>query len=103
MANESVDDAADASIENHNKSWLKNHWRPMMAVMYMSVCFFDFVLAPIGWSLLQAFSHGSVTTEWDPLTLKSSGLFHIAMGAVLGISAYGRTQEKINEVNSPSN
>ena len=30
-----------------------------------------------------------------PLTLQGAGLFHIAMGAVLGIAAFGRTQEKI--------
>ena len=34
-------------------------------------------------------------TQWDPLTLKGAGLFHIAMGAVLGIAAFGRTQEKL--------
>ena len=34
-------------------------------------------------------------TQWDPLTLRGAGLFHIAMGAVLGIAAFGRTQEKL--------
>jgi hypothetical protein len=34
-------------------------------------------------------------TQWNPLTLQGAGLFHIAMGAVLGISAFGRTQEKL--------
>jgi len=27
--------------------------------------------------------------------LQGAGLFHVAMGAVLGIAAYGRTKEKI--------
>jgi len=31
------------------------------------------------------------------LTLQGAGLFHIAMGAVLGIAAFGRTQEKLND------
>ena len=30
------------------------------------------------------------------IKLKGGGLYHLSMGAVLGISAYGRTQEKIN-------
>jgi len=34
-------------------------------------------------------------SQWMPLTLQGAGLFHIAMGAVLGITAFGRTQEKI--------
>jgi hypothetical protein len=31
------------------------------------------------------------------LTLQGAGFFHIAMGAVLGVTAYGRTQEKIED------
>jgi hypothetical protein len=34
------------------------------------------------------------------LTLQGAGLFHIAMGAVLGIAAFGRTQEKLNGANN---
>jgi hypothetical protein len=64
------------------------------------VCSFDFVLAPILWSLLQSLSQGSVQTQWQPLTLQGAGLFHIAMGAVLGIAAYGRTQEKLGGANN---
>jgi hypothetical protein len=40
-------------------------------------------------------SKGSVTMQWQPITLQGAGLFHISMGAVLGIAAYGRTKEKI--------
>jgi hypothetical protein len=72
----------------------------MMGWMYMVVCSFDFVIAPIMWSLLQSMSHGSVNTQWQPLTLQGAGLFHIAMGAVLGIAAYGRTQEKLGGANN---
>jgi hypothetical protein len=52
------------------------------------------------WSLLQSLSHGSVNTQWQPLTLQGAGLFHIAMGAVLGIAAMGRTQEKLAGANN---
>jgi len=86
--------------EQENEHWMNSKWRPMMGWMYMVVCSFDFVLAPILWSLLQSFSHGSVQTQWQPLTLQGAGLFHIAMGAVLGIAAYGRTQEKLGGANN---
>jgi hypothetical protein len=33
--------------------------------------------------------------QWQPLTLIGAGLFHMAMGAVLGITAWSRGQEKI--------
>ena len=39
-------------------------------------------------------------TQWSPLTLQGAGLFHIAMGGVLGLAAYGRTQEKMAGANN---
>lgn len=85
---------------SHKKEdWLNSKWRPMMGWMYMAVCTCDFMLFPIAWSLLQALNHGQVTSQWQPITLQGAGLFHIAMGAILGISAYGRTQEKISGTN----
>jgi len=86
--------------EQKKEDWMNSKWRPMMGWMYMVVCSFDFVVAPIMWSLLQSLSHGSVNTQWQPLTLQGAGLFHIAMGAVLGIAAYGRTQEKLGGANN---
>ena len=59
----------------------------------------DMVLFPILWSLLQT-STGTAITQWNPLTLQGAGLFHIAMGAVLGIAAFGRTQEKMAGANN---
>ena len=73
-----------------------------MGWMYMAVCVFDFVIAPILWSIVQAIFHGAVNVQWQPLTLQGAGLFHVAMGAVLGIAAYGRTQEKIQGVTTSS-
>ena len=86
---------ADVLVENDNTDWINKKWRPVMGWMYMVVCICDFTLFPILWSLLQALSHGQVTSQWQPVTLQGAGLFHVAMGAVLGIAAYGRTKEKI--------
>ena len=76
-------------------NWINSRWRPLMAIIYMITCFCDFVLFPILWSLLQAMSAGQVTSQWMPLTLQGAGLYHIALGAILGVAAYGRSQEKI--------
>ena len=86
--------------EKKKEDWMNSKWRPMMGWMYMGVCMFDFVLAPVMWSLLQSLSHGAIGTQWQPLTLQGAGLFHIAMGAVLGIAAMGRTQEKLAGANN---
>jgi hypothetical protein len=78
-----------------DEDWMQKKWRPAMGWMYMVVCMFDMVIFPVLWSILQAFQHGQVHNQWQPLTLQGAGLFHLAMGAVLGIAAFGRTQEKV--------
>jgi hypothetical protein len=77
-----------------DEDWMQKRWRPAMGWMYMIVCMCDMVIFPVLWSLLQVFTHQTIT-QWNPLTLQGAGLFHLAMGAVLGIAAFGRTQEKI--------
>ena len=85
--------------EKKKEDWMNSKWRPMMGWMYMVVCMMDMVVFPILWSLLQTLTHSPIT-QWNPLTLQGAGLFHIAMGAVLGIAAFGRTQEKLNGANN---
>jgi hypothetical protein len=89
-----------------DEDWMQKKWRPAMGWMYMVVCMMDMVIFPVLWSLLQAAVHGNVSSQWQPLTLQGAGLFHLAMGAVLGIAAFGRTQEKIagsaNNISTPS-
>lgn len=83
------------ALDKDATDWINKKMRPMMGWIYMLTCTCDFVLFPVLWSMLQALSHGQVTSQWQPLTLQGAGLYHIAMGAVLGIAAYGRTKEKV--------
>ena len=83
-----------------NEDWMNTKWRPAMGWMYMLVCVMDFVIFPILWSMIQVIGDGKVETQWQPITLQGAGLFHIAMGAILGIAAYGRTQEKMSGANN---
>lgn len=76
------------------EDWMNRKWRPAMGWTYMAVCIFDFILAPIFWAALQATLNQDIT-QWRPLTLEGAGLFHMAMGAVLGVAAWSRGQEKI--------
>jgi len=100
--------AAEASKEeqdsplipgNENKEdWMTKKWRPMMAIMYMICCLADFALFPIMFTIVQFWETQAANDafrQWVPITLQGGGLFHVAMGAVLGVSAFGRTQEKI--------
>ena len=80
--------------EEKGTEWMQQLWRPMMGWMYMLVCMCDMIVFPVLWAFWQGYNHVPIT-QWNPLTLQGAGLFHIAMGAVLGISAFGRTQEKL--------
>ena len=82
--------AEDTNAEH----WLTSKWRPAMGWMYMAVCTMDMIIFPIIWSIAQVVTKQPIS-QWDPLTLRGAGLFHMAMGAVLGIAAFGRTQEKV--------
>lgn len=88
-----------SASEQKKEDWMNAKWRPAMGWMYMLVCITDFVLFPILWSLIQVHGDGKVEAQWLPITLQGAGLFHIAMGAILGIAAYGRTQEKMSGTN----
>ena len=80
--------------EKKDEDWMQKKWRPAMGWMYMGICTLDMAVFPVLWSVLQMIQHTTIT-QWQPLTLQGAGLFHVAMGAVLGIAAFGRTQEKI--------
>ena len=80
--------------EKKEESWVTSKWRPCMGWLYMATCAFDFILGPIFWAFLQTVTKQTVT-QWMPLTLQGAGLYHVAMGAVLGVSAWSRGQEKM--------
>ena len=80
--------------EKKREDWMQTMWRPAMGWLYMLVCFTDMIVFPVLWALWQGVNHVPIT-QWNPLSLQGAGLFHIAMGAVLGIAAFGRTQEKL--------
>ena len=93
-------DVVETTNAKPQEDWMARRWRPAMGWLYMLVCAMDFMIFPVLWSVLQSVSHGQVTNQWQPLTLQGAGLFHLAMGAVLGIAAYGRTQEKMSGANN---
>ncbi len=82
--------------DKKKEDWMNNKWRPMMGWIYMITCVTDFILFPILWAMLQAALKQPVTA-WQPITLQGAGLFHLSMGAIIGIAAFGRTQEKLGQ------
>jgi hypothetical protein len=85
--------------EKKKEDWMNAKWRPMMGWVYMLTCVTDFILFPVLWSILQA-SLKQPVTAWQPITLQGAGLFHLSMGAIIGVAAFGRTQEKLAGANN---
>lgn len=111
------EDEADYAIRDNLEEAAKRYWRPIAAYVYIAICVFDFVGMPLFMELqndrvnVEAFAQikelqGEATQqaaiaainlgprEWVPLTLEGGGLFHIAFGAILGVAAWTRGQEK---------
>jgi hypothetical protein len=90
------------TTERRAEHWMQTRWRPLMAIQYMITCLADFVVFPLLWSILQyKDTSGVVTSQWVPITLQQGGFYHLSMGAILGISAWGRTKEKITGTVAP--
>ena len=44
----------------------------------------------------QSVCFNNIPPPWQPYTLNNGGMFHIAMGAILGAAAWKRGEEKKN-------
>jgi len=90
--------AAQAAAGGEPEHWMSKYWRPAMGWLYMLICFMDFCVFPMLSMFLpvieRMFGISMGYVAWQSLTLSNGGLIHLAFGAILGVSAYGRTQEK---------
>lgn len=84
----------EADIEKQNEHWAKAYWRPAMGWLYMLICLVDFVIFP-AISMFLPIVTKLPYVAWQSLSLSNGGLIHMAFGAILGVAAYGRTQEKV--------
>jgi hypothetical protein len=84
----------EPSEKKEDEHWMKAYWRPAMGWLYMIMCFCDFVAFPII-SIFIPIITKMPYVAWQSLTLSNGGLIHLSFGAILGVAAYGRTQEKV--------
>lgn len=70
-------------------TWLKRDWKIIAGITYLTINVFDFILFPIMFAVvLPALHPGTPPLEWKPLTTSNGGLFHMAFGAILGVTAW---------------
>ena len=97
---------ADANIKKQDEHWVKCDWRPAMGWLYMIICAFDFIIFPLITIffpvIAKMFGFTAATTVWVSLTLSNGGLIHMAFGAILGVTAWSRGQEKITTTQNNS-
>jgi hypothetical protein len=90
-------DPVPAPAPAPKEDFMTSKWRPMMAISYMAICLFDFMVGPILYNVLQYMNPGQHLEMWQAVTLQGGGLYHLSMGAIIGITAFGRTKEKMAE------
>ena len=122
MADE-VTGTGNGGPEHHLEHGFKRFWRPLAAYVYIIICIFDFMGAPI-WlehanqtvnvaafeqiaqfedkdvqmKLIENMELGNRT--WNPLTLMGGAFFHLAFGGILGVAAFTRGKEKVAAINT---
>ena len=107
--------------EKNLEHGFKKFWRPIAAYVYLIICIFDFMGAPLyiayqneqvnseAFAEIRALSDKDVklkaleqldlgSKSWEPLTLQGGAFFHLSFGAILGISAFTRGKEKIASI-----
>lgn len=87
----------------NNENWMKTYWRPAAGWIYLIICFMDFVGFPL-MSMLTPVAGKFVGmslpySPWESITLSQGGLIHLSFGAILGVSAWTRGQEKLAAMN----
>ena len=107
--------------EGHEKECWFHRWRHIAAYIFLIICVFDFIIMPIVYekndkikpaaAVELSLKYSDTTTQhialqtiiakrsWEPLTLKSNGMFFMAFGAILGVAAFTRGQERILKAN----
>jgi hypothetical protein len=86
--------AVTPALEAKKGDFITSIWKPAMAITYMLICLFDFIVGPVFYNVLQYLNPGQHIEMWQAVTLQGGGLFHMAMGAILGISAFNKKSEE---------
>ena len=85
--------ATDAKqLSTLEEKWY-SRWREAAAWVFLTVVLFDFIVAPIGHAVFALILH-LPDTPWTPLTLQGGAMFYMCFMAILGISAWGKSQER---------
>jgi len=109
--------SSDHVVRKDLEHGFKKFWRPVAAYVYLFICVFDFMAMPLYIEIQNSQVNSEAFIEirqledkevklkaleqldlgsrsWSPLTLMGGAFFHLSFGAILGIAAFTRGQEK---------
>lgn len=113
---------SDHEVSDNLEHRYKKFWRPIAAYIYLAICIVDFAAMPVYMQVSnQGVNHAAFAEvrlledpavqmkaldkldlgkkDWRPITLEGGALFHLAFGAILGVSAWTRGSEKTAAIN----
>lgn len=76
----------------------KQKWTYLMGLTYMAINLADFVIFPIGFTIVQFWevqAANDAFRQWVPLTLQNGGFVHLAFAAILGVSAWNKDKPDV--------
>lgn len=74
----------------------KQKWTYLMGITYMIINIADFVVFPIGFTIVQFWEDQAVNDafrQWVPLTLQNGGFVHLAFAAILGVAQWNKKDD----------
>jgi hypothetical protein len=74
--------------------WVRSYWRPAIGWLYVVMCAFDFIVAPIMMVMFAKIT-GTVLVMWHPITLEGGGLVHLSFMSIITATAWQRGNEKL--------
>ncbi len=80
-------------------NWMQRNWRSGMAIQYLVVCLFDFMIAPI-LTWLYSYVTSTPIVVWVPLTIQGGSMYHLSMGAICGVTSWSKSKEKIAQASA---
>ena len=80
--------------------WFHDKWRPAIGWLFFVCILCDFVIFPAGYQVAQSIAGVNEFKQWHPITLMGNAMFHISMLTIVGVTAYGRTQEKLKQAST---
>jgi hypothetical protein len=88
---------ATTKSTKREETFMSRHWRGLVGFEYVLICVCDFMILPMLYFWVQQYevqAANDAYRQWSPLTVQGGGLYHLSHMAIMGVSSWGKTQER---------